>query len=98
MNDVLARPRRSVDIRFEADSCRLIKELVMAGMGFAILPLAFFRQEHASGAMRCAPIARPALSLPVILSSRAGNRSVAHRVEGIVIAAVSRAVREICGS
>ncbi len=98
LNDVLARPRRSVDIRFEADSCRLIKELVVAGMGFAILPLAFFRQEQASGAIRYAPIARPSLSLPVILSSRSGGRFAANRVEGIVIAAISRVVQEICGS
>ncbi|HEX4376206.1 MAG TPA: LysR family transcriptional regulator [Steroidobacteraceae bacterium] len=98
LNDVLARPRRSVDVRFEADSCRLIKELVVGGMGYAILPLAFFRQEHASGAIRYAPITRPALSLPVILSTRSGERFVGNRVEGIVITAVSRVVQEICVS
>jgi LysR family nitrogen assimilation transcriptional regulator len=98
LNDMLARLRLNANIRFEADSCRLIKELVGTGLGYAILPLAYFRQEHARSAIRYAPIVKPTLALPVILSYRTGSRVAANRVEGIVISAISRITQELCGS
>ena len=96
LNDMLARLRLNADIRFEADSCRLIKELVGTGMGYAILPLAYFRNEYAGGTLRYAPIIKPSLSLPVILSYRTGSRVAANRVEGIVVSAISRIAQELC--
>jgi LysR family transcriptional regulator, nitrogen assimilation regulatory protein len=98
LNDVLARSRLVANIQFEADSGRLIRELVVSGMGFAILPRAYFRQEELDGSLTYAPIVRPALSLPVILSCRTGNRGVPSRIETLVIAALTQSAQELCAS
>jgi LysR family nitrogen assimilation transcriptional regulator len=96
-NDALAKARASADIRFEADSCKLIKELVAGDMGYSILPLCYFRQECEAGTLRYAPIVRPFLSLPTFLSYRSSGRATTNRVEGVVIDMITRMMHELRG-
>jgi len=96
-NDALTRLRASAEIRFEADSCDLIKELVAKGMGYALLPLSYFRQEYATGLLRYCPIVKPALKLPTFLSYRTSSRATGNRVEGLVIDTITRMIHELLG-
>ncbi len=94
-NDAVAKSRATADIRFEADSCKLIKELVTSGLGYALLPFSYFRQEHVAGTLRYAPIIKPALRLPTFLSQRTGNRGTTDRVEGLLIDTITRMMQEV---
>jgi DNA-binding transcriptional LysR family regulator len=94
-NDTLSKLRINAEIRFEADSARLIKELVASGMGYAILPLSYFRQEFENGTLRYSPIIKPLLRLPTFLSYRTSSRATTNRVEGIVIDTLTRMMHEL---
>jgi LysR family transcriptional regulator, nitrogen assimilation regulatory protein len=94
-NDALAKLRANADIRLEADSCKLIKELVVSGLGYAILPFSFFRKEYEAGSLGYSPIIKPALRLPLVLSYRTSDRASTNRVEGLVIDTLTRMLREL---
>jgi LysR family nitrogen assimilation transcriptional regulator len=94
-NDAVGKLRANADVRFEADSCKLIKELAAAGLGHAILPLSYFRREFDAGTFRYAPIVKPALQLPTYLSHRNSSRATPNRVEGIVMDTIARMMHEL---
>jgi LysR family transcriptional regulator, nitrogen assimilation regulatory protein len=94
-NDALAKLRANADIRFEADSCKLIKELVATGMGYALLPLSYFRREYEAGMLQYSPIIKPLLRLPTFLSYRTSNRATTNTVEGVVIDTITRMMQEL---
>jgi DNA-binding transcriptional LysR family regulator len=93
--DSVAKLRTAADIRFEADSCRLMKELAESGIGYAILPFAYFRHEYAAGRLRYCPIVEPKLLLPTVLSHRTNNRSTMNRVEGMVLETISGMMNDL---
>jgi len=95
LNNALTKIRGSADIRLEADSCRLIKELVATGMGYAVLPLSYFRREYRAGTLVCAPIVKPSLELPMFLAYRSGSRTTSSRIEGVVVDIITRTVNAI---
>jgi DNA-binding transcriptional LysR family regulator len=95
-NDVATKRRVTGDIRFEADSCKLIKELVESGMGYAILPLAYFRHEYQRGKLQYCAIVNPTLTLPTFLSHRTNHRSTLNRIEGIVIETITDMMKDLC--
>lgn len=95
VNDELAKQRLSADIRFEADSSRLLKDLVAAGMGYAILPLSYCREEHRAGTLQCMPLVKPTLLLSTFLSYRTSHRATTNRVEGLVIQTITRLMRSL---
>lgn len=84
----------AVDIRSEADSCRLIKDLVAGGMGYAILPRSYFREEYRQGSLRCCAIVTPKLMLMSYLSYRTNHRATVNSVEAKVIATISQMLRQ----
>jgi LysR family nitrogen assimilation transcriptional regulator len=96
LTDALAKLRESADIRFEADSCRLMRELAESGLGYAILPLAYFRREYEAGKLRYCPIVNPKLTLPTVLSHRINNRSTLNRVEGMVLDTITGMMKDLC--
>jgi len=89
LNDALARLQTTADIRLEADSSRLIKELVESGMGYTILPLAYFRPEYQAGKLQYCPIVNPTLTLCTFLAYRTNDRDTTNRIEGKVIEAIT---------
>ena len=95
-NDAATRRRITADVRFEADSCKLIKELVESGMGYAILPLSYFRQAYQQGKLKYCSIVSPTLTLPVFLSYRTNHRSTMNRIEGIVIETITDMMNDLC--
>jgi LysR family transcriptional regulator, nitrogen assimilation regulatory protein len=87
LNDAAAAISATLNIRFQADAARLIKELVLSGMGYAILPMAYFKQEYAQGKLKCCPIINPDLLLTTFLSSRKNsqtNRASKNNLEQVV--------------
>jgi DNA-binding transcriptional LysR family regulator len=93
-NDAVSKLRIGTDIRFEADSCRLIKDLVAGGMGYTILPLTYFRDEYRQGSLRYCPIVTPKLMLTTYLSYRTNHRATVNSVEAKVIDTISRMVSQ----
>jgi DNA-binding transcriptional LysR family regulator len=96
LTDSLAKLRIPADIRFEADSPRLMKELAESSLGYAILPLMYFRSEFAAGRLRYCPIIKPTLTLPTFLSYRTNNRSTMNRVEGMVMETITGMMNGLC--
>jgi LysR family nitrogen assimilation transcriptional regulator len=88
-DDAVAKLRTPANIRFEADSVRLIKELVAGGMGYAILPLAYCRQECQQARLQYCPIVNPTLTLTTFLSYRAQGGAASNRIEAVVIEAIT---------
>jgi DNA-binding transcriptional LysR family regulator len=97
-NDGAAKRRVTGDVRFEADSCKLIKELVENGMGYAILPLAYFRHEYQQGTLQYCAIVNPTLTLPTFLSYRTNHRSTMNRIEAIVIETITDMMKDLCNA
>ena len=95
LNDAVAKLRIAADIRFEADSCKLIKELVEAGMGYAMLPLSYFLTEYQQGKLRYCPIVDPDMAFTTFLSYRKNHRTTMNSVEAMVIEAIVRVMTEV---
>jgi DNA-binding transcriptional LysR family regulator len=63
-----ARARISLEVGFEADSFGVLKDLVEAGLGQAVLPRSAIRAEEAGGRLRSAPLVRPVPRRQVVLA------------------------------
>lgn len=62
------RAKVALNLRHEADSFPVLKDLVECGLGFAILPRSAIRREEAEGRLLVAPIHRPAIRRQVVLA------------------------------
>ncbi|MBU6267749.1 MAG: LysR family transcriptional regulator [Sphingomonadales bacterium] len=89
VNDALARRGGKANIRLQADASRLARELAKEGMGYAVLPECYFRQELSEGTLCAWPIADPALAIAVSLASRKGHQT-ARRQFSVVEDAIAR--------
>jgi DNA-binding transcriptional LysR family regulator len=76
LNDAAARSSTTLNIRFEADSSRLTKDLVADGIGYAILPLHYFKNEFAAGKLRYSPITKPTLTLKTVICVRSNVQDI----------------------
>lgn len=63
------RVRARFNIRFEADSFLVLKELVESGLGYTVLPLSAFNREAAAGRLRYAPLQKPPLVRRLVLGT-----------------------------
>lgn len=88
INEAAARIRMTLLIHLEADSSRLIKQLVAGGVGYAILPELFVERECRDGVLTRCPIISPTLAYSIVLSSRQRSRSVSNKVEEAVSGAI----------
>lgn len=70
LNGTADRLRIKLDIRFEADSARLIRNLVGRGVGYCLLPEAYLRRDVADGRLAAWALGGQAPSLDIVLSSR----------------------------
>lgn len=75
-----ARARIKLDVRFEADSFTVLKELVESGLGFTLLPRSAIRREAAAGRLAATRLVQPRPLRRVVLagaSSRPPSRATA---------------------
>ncbi|MCE7796632.1 LysR family transcriptional regulator [Sphingobium sufflavum] len=93
INDAASHWQARLDVRFEADSARLIKDLVQSGMGYALLPDSYVGQEVRQGSLRGWPVADPALTLDIFFASRKASQS-AGRQFASVVDFIARAVED----
>ena len=94
LNDALAKLRTTAAIRIEADSSRLTQQLIQGGMGYAILPLTYFRQQYQAGSLRYCPIVNPTLTLTTFLAHRTNHRTTSNRIEGMMVEAIMSMVNQ----
>jgi LysR family transcriptional regulator, nitrogen assimilation regulatory protein len=75
VNDAAIRAQATVTTAFEADSARLIKDLVQSGIGYSILPGPYFAAEVQEAALRKWTIDEPGLAIDIFLCSRKGSQN-----------------------
>ncbi len=83
-----------LDVRFQADSFILMKDLVESGMGYSFLPLSAFNAEARAGRLTYAPIENPSVTRQLALATQPGgspsratrvlNRLVKHEIVKLV--------------
>jgi DNA-binding transcriptional LysR family regulator len=83
IEDAATRTRATLNIRFHADSPRLITDLVARGMGYGVLPESYFREELAAGRLTFCAITEPEPAIALYLSARRNSRTGRGRVAEI---------------
>ncbi|MFT3965063.1 MAG: LysR family transcriptional regulator [Sphingobium sp.] len=83
IDDAAIRAQARLDIGFEADAARLIRDLVQAGMGHALLPEPYARDAIARGALTGRPIEDDALKLDIFLCLRRGSQTAGPRIGAV---------------
>ncbi len=81
------KARIDLAIRFEADSFRVLKDLVEAGLGYTVLPTSAIRREASAGLFKTAPLEKPKVTRQVILAlpaSRTDTRATRAVVDLVV--------------
>jgi DNA-binding transcriptional LysR family regulator len=73
IDDCMARTRTKLNIAMEADSARLIRELLQNGLGYAILPACYFAAGIGAGGLRTWAIVDPAPEIVPTVASRGNN-------------------------
>jgi len=94
-NDAMAKLRIAADIRFEADSCQLIKALVENGRGYALLPRSYFYEEYRLRRLRYCPVVEPALTFTAVLAYRKHVQSAINSAESRVIDTIVNTLSEL---
>ena len=73
-----AKAATTLTVKYEADSFRVLKEIVAAGLGHTVLPLSAFFREQESGLYRISRLVRPRVTRHLVMalpSSRADTRA-----------------------
>lgn len=65
----VAKAKATLDVRFEADSFRVLKDLVENGLGYTALPLSSIFRELKEGRLSYAPLVRPKVMRQLILAT-----------------------------
>jgi DNA-binding transcriptional LysR family regulator len=74
-----------LDVRFEADSFLVMKELVQYGLGYTVLPRSAMEDEFKAGSLRFAPLANPRVARQLILGTQNADRSRAAEMVGRLV-------------
>lgn len=91
-----SRARIPLNLRHEADSFLVLKDLVECGLGFAILPRSAIAREEREGRIAVAPLVRPGIRRQVVLAlppDRAPGRAT-EAVLGLLAQEVADRARE----
>jgi DNA-binding transcriptional LysR family regulator len=93
---VAGKMKAPLNVRFQADSFTLMKDLVEAGLGYTILPLSAFGREAAAERLRYAPIAKPKVTRQLSLAAQPGGLPIraAEQLEMLVRQEIAILVRE----
>lgn len=84
INDAAQRKGQSLDIQMEADSTRLIIELVQSGVGYALLPQRYAREAVAAGQLRGWALSDAGLAIDVLFSSRRASQNAGQQFVSVV--------------
>lgn len=75
INEAAARSGIKLNVRFEADSSKLTRDLIVKGLGYAILPLSNFRVDHERGLLEHCPIIEPEMASTITLTWRKDSKA-----------------------
>jgi len=84
INDAAHRSGVRLNIQMEADSTRLIQELVQSGIGYALLPEKYVMEAVGAGDLRGWALSGPALALDILFSSRKASQSAGRQFASVV--------------
>jgi LysR family transcriptional regulator, nitrogen assimilation regulatory protein len=62
-----AKARVKLSVRFEADSFRVLNDLVEKGLGYTVLPVSAISREREAGLLKFAPLIQPKVARPLVL-------------------------------
>ena len=86
VDNMAAKTKTKLTVRFQADSFQLMKELVTSGLGYTTLPFSSFSREAVSGSLKYTPINKPRITRQLALATQPGtDSSRAARRLGILI-------------
>lgn len=81
-----ARAKLRLNVRFQADSFQLMKELVESGLGYTLLPLSAFGREADAGRLRYTSFELPGVTRQLVLCTQPGiSSSRGTRVLGTLV-------------
>ena len=83
INDAAMWAQAKLNIRMEADSARLTRDLLRDGMGYAIIPACYCREDTDSGRLQTWPLIDPALTIDIIIASRKNSQITGPRVRAL---------------
>jgi DNA-binding transcriptional LysR family regulator len=83
LNDAALWAHVNLNLRLEADSSRLMKDLLLRGMGYTILPACYCQAEIASGRLQAWPITNPALNIDIAVTSRKNSHLTGPHIKAI---------------
>lgn len=84
INDAAHRSGVRLDIQMEADSTRLIQELVQSGVGYALLPERYVMEAVENGDLRGWAISGPVLALDILFASRKASERAGWQFASVV--------------
>jgi DNA-binding transcriptional LysR family regulator len=64
------KSKTTLNIRFEADSFLVLKDLVQEGLGYTILPTSAFKKHQLGTDFRIAPLVRPKVIRHIVMATR----------------------------
>jgi DNA-binding transcriptional LysR family regulator len=86
VENAAVRAKVSIDVRFQADSFVVMKELVQSGLGYALLPLSAIGREREQGRLKHAPIRKPKVTRQLALAMPPAHAMTrASRVIGLLV-------------
>ena len=87
------RAKVELEVRFEADSFLVLKELVEFGLGYTTLPLSSLSREADAGRLRYAPLSDPPLMRQLVLGTQ--GKDEISRATQIVVRLVREEIRDL---
>lgn len=84
INDAAQRSGLRLNIQMEADSTRLIKELVQSDIGYALLPDRYVFEAVAAGQLRGWLLSEAGLELDILFSSRKASQNAGRQFVSVV--------------
>jgi len=92
-DNAAAKAHVRLDVRFQADSFILMKDLVESGMGYSLLPLSSFNAEARAGRLTYAPIENRSVSRQLALATQPG--ASASRATRVLIRLVKHEIAKL---
>jgi LysR family transcriptional regulator, nitrogen assimilation regulatory protein len=68
IENAVLKAKGHLTVKYEADSLRVLKDLVAKGLGYTALPLSAFSQEAKQGLLKFAPLVQPRVTRKLVLA------------------------------
>ena len=94
-DNAAAKAGMRLDIKFQADSFVLMKELVESGLGFSMMPFSAIAREVDAGRLRWAPIKNPSVRRHLVLATQPDTTS---RAAQTLAALIRQEIAELVGA